>query len=60
MRATLDPDRYTAFDGPALPRPGQVVGLVDVRCMYVSCERIFNPALRGTPTLLACIRLDSV
>ncbi|WP_185739572.1 DUF4113 domain-containing protein [Corynebacterium bovis] len=27
------------------PAPDQVVGLVDVRCMYVSCERVFDPAL---------------
>lgn len=27
------------------PEPGQVAGLVDVRCMYVSCERVFDPAL---------------
>lgn len=47
MRAAIDPGRYTAFDGPALPRPGQLVGLVDVRSMYVSCERVFNPQLRS-------------
>lgn len=31
---------------------GYVVALVDVRCMYVSCERIFDPSLWGAPTVV--------
>lgn len=31
---------------------GYVVALVDVRCMYVSCERVFDPSLWGTPTVV--------
>lgn len=41
-----------SINAPALPRPGQLVGLVDVRSMYVSCERIFDPSLRGRPTIV--------
>lgn len=31
---------------------GHVVALVDVRCMYVSCERVFDPRLRGRPAVV--------
>lgn len=31
---------------------GYVIALVDVRCMYVSCERIFDPSLRGRSTIV--------
>lgn len=31
---------------------GHVVALVDVRCMYVSCERVFDPRLRGRPVVV--------
>lgn len=41
-----------SIDTPALPRPDQLVGLVDVRSMYVSCERIFDPSLRGRPVIV--------
>jgi DNA polymerase V len=30
----------------------QVVALVDVCCMYVSCERVFDPSLRDRPTVV--------
>lgn len=36
-----------------VPGSGQVVGLVDVRCMYVACERVFDPALEPpTPVVV--------
>lgn len=41
-----------SIDTPALPRSGQLVGLVDVRSMYVSCERIFDPSLRNKPIIV--------
>lgn len=47
-----EPEVRDSIDTPALPRPGQLVGLVDVRSMYVSCERIFDPSLRGRPTIV--------
>ncbi|WP_041407016.1 Y-family DNA polymerase [Segniliparus rotundus] len=31
---------------------GFVAALVDVDCMYVSCERVFDPALRGLPVVV--------
>ena len=49
---TATPSHRLAPTGPPLPRPGQLVGLVDVRSMYVSCERIFNPALRHRPVIV--------
>lgn len=32
--------------------PGRVVALVDVRAMYVSCERVFDPTLRSKPVVV--------
>lgn len=31
---------------------GRVVALVDVRCMYVSCERVFDPSLWSKPVVV--------
>lgn len=31
---------------------GNVVALIDVRCMYVSCERIFDPSLWAKPVVV--------
>lgn len=32
--------------------PGRVVALVDVRSMYASCERVFDPTLRDRPLVV--------
>lgn len=44
----MRPDPTSQTTVPA----GYVVALVDVRCMYVSCERVFDPRLRGRPVVV--------
>lgn len=31
------------------PRPGSLFALVDCKCFYCSCERVFDPALQSVP-----------
>lgn len=45
--------RNTQVSGVAMGSPtDQVFALVDVNNMYVSCERAFNPQLRGRPVVV--------
>jgi DNA polymerase V len=37
-----------AFNQPAI----RAMALVDVNNFYVSCERVFNPKLRGRPVVV--------
>ena len=30
------------------------IALIDVRCMFVSCERVIDPSLAGRPVIVLC------
>lgn len=40
------------IDAQVTVPPGRVVALIDVRAMYVSCERVFDPTLRAKPVVV--------
>ena len=48
---------------PMFGNPGDThtqIALIDCVSFYASCERVFEPKLRGRPIVVLCVRLDSV